>query len=63
MTPAEARKTLTAMTELDPEKAREEKARRDASGREATSRGVDTRNDTDHLPRRYREAARKYFER
>ncbi|MBX3460678.1 MAG: hypothetical protein KF696_12065 [Planctomycetes bacterium] len=51
------------MTELDPEKAREEKARRDASGREATSRGVDTRNDTDHLPRRYREAARKYFER
>lgn len=51
------------LTELDPEKAAEEKARREATGRDGTSRGVDTRNDTESLPRRYREAARKYFER
>ncbi len=49
--------------ELDPEKAKAEAARREASGRDASSKGVNTRDDNENLPRRYRDAARKYFER
>lgn len=48
---------------LDPNKAGDEKARREGSGRSAESSGLNTRDEEERLPRRYREAARKYFER
>jgi hypothetical protein len=49
--------------ELDPTKAGDETANRNETGREGASKGVNTRDDQSHLPRRFREAARKYFER
>lgn len=49
--------------ELDPNKAREESTGREASGRDATSRGIGAEDDTDRLPRRFRTAARLYFDR
>ncbi|MCA8913762.1 MAG: hypothetical protein KDB90_00020 [Planctomycetes bacterium] len=48
---------------LDPKKAAEEKARREATGRKSDSSGINTRDEEERLPRRYRDAARKYFER
>ena len=48
---------------LDPRKAAEEKARREASGAEGTGKGINTKEEEERLPRRYRETARKYFER
>jgi hypothetical protein len=47
---------------LDPDKARNEKAGRDLTGREGTSEGVNRLDDIERLPRKYREAAKKYFE-
>ncbi len=49
--------------ELDAKKAAEEKAAREATGRKGTSDDVNTKEELDRLPRRYRDAARKYFER
>jgi hypothetical protein len=51
------------MVELDPDSARDESAARKDRDRESTSRGIDTSGDIDRLPRRYQEAARRYFER
>lgn len=48
---------------LDPRKAAEEKARREAGGAEGTGKGINTKEEEERLPRRYRETARKYFER
>lgn len=48
---------------LDPSKAGDEKAVRDGTGRASESRGTNIRDEEERLPRRYREAARKYFER
>ncbi|MCB9895205.1 MAG: hypothetical protein H6839_12195 [Planctomycetes bacterium] len=48
---------------LDPTKAGGEKATRDATGRKSSSSGINTRDEEERLPRRYRDAARKYFER
>ena len=48
---------------LDPNKAGDETAKRDTTGREGDSSGINTRTDEERLPRRYRDAARKYFER
>lgn len=48
---------------LDPNKAAEESASREASGRNATSRGIGAEAETDRLPRRFRSAARLYFDR
>lgn len=48
---------------LDPSKAGDERANRDETGRESGSKGINTRQDEETLPRRYRDAARKYFER
>jgi hypothetical protein len=48
---------------LDPNKAGDEKARRDGTGRSSDSSGINTRDEEERLPRRYRDAARKYFER
>lgn len=48
---------------LDPNKARDEKASRDKTGRDSDSKGINTRDEEERLPRRYRDAARKYFER
>lgn len=48
---------------LDPKKAAEEKAARESTGRESGSHGLNTREEEETLPRRYRDAARKYFER
>jgi hypothetical protein len=48
---------------LDPNKAGDEKANRDATGRSSDSSGINTRDEEERLPRRYRDAARKYFER
>ena len=49
--------------ELDAKKAAEEKAAREATGRKGTGDDVNTKEELDRLPRRYRDAARKYFER
>jgi hypothetical protein len=48
---------------LDPNKAGDEKANRDTTGRSSDSSGINTRDEEERLPRRYRDAARKYFER
>ena len=48
---------------LDPTKAGDEKAGRDTTGRNSDSKGINTRDEEERLPRRYRDAARKYFER
>lgn len=48
---------------LDPRKAAEEKAWREKTGKESSSGGINTRDEEERLPRRYRDAARKYFER
>ncbi|MBE7491468.1 MAG: hypothetical protein HS108_06905 [Planctomycetes bacterium] len=48
---------------LDPDKAKDERARREATGAEGTGTGVNTKEEEERLPRRYRETARKYFER
>ncbi|MBZ0135649.1 MAG: hypothetical protein K8I27_04655 [Planctomycetes bacterium] len=48
---------------LDTDKAKEEEARRNKTGRDGTSSGINTRDEEERLPRRYRDAARKYFER
>ncbi len=48
---------------LDPEKAGDEAAGRDLSGRQSQSSGVNTRSSHEQLPRRFRDAARRYFER
>ncbi|MCA8936026.1 MAG: hypothetical protein KDB68_07455 [Planctomycetes bacterium] len=48
---------------LDPKKAAEEKAWREKTGNSSNSSGINTRDEEERLPRRYREAARKYFER
>jgi hypothetical protein len=48
---------------LDPNKARDEKANREKTGRDSDSKGINTRDEEERLPRRYRDAARKYFER
>lgn len=48
---------------LDPNKAKDETARRGTTGNEGTSQGVNTKEEEERLPRRYRETARKYFER
>jgi len=48
---------------LDPNKAKDEKATRESTGKEGTSKGVNTKEEEERLPRRYRETARKYFER
>jgi hypothetical protein len=48
---------------LDSNKAGDEKANRDATGRSSDSSGINTRDEEERLPRRYRDAARKYFER
>lgn len=52
-----------AKKELDAKKAAEEKAAREATGRKGTGDDVNTKEELDRLPRRYRDAARKYFER
>lgn len=49
--------------ELDAKKAAEERAKREATGRKGTGDDVNTKEELDRLPRRYRDAARKYFER
>lgn len=49
--------------ELDAKRAAEEKAAREATGRKGSSDDVNTREELDRLPRRYRDAAKKYFER
>lgn len=48
---------------LDPNKAGDEKAWREGTGRASDSSGINTRDEEERLPRRYRDAARKYFER
>ncbi|MCA8911327.1 MAG: hypothetical protein KDB82_06460 [Planctomycetes bacterium] len=48
---------------LDTEKARKEKAWREGTGNKSDSGGINTRDEEERLPRRYRDAARKYFER
>lgn len=48
---------------LDPNKAGSETAARGTTGRDGTSKGINTRDEDERLPRRYRDAARKYFER
>jgi hypothetical protein len=48
---------------LDPTKAKDEKATRGVTGAEGTGKGVNTREEEERLPRRYRETARKYFDR
>ena len=48
---------------LDPDKAKDEEAWRTKTGRDGTSKGINTRDEEERLPRRYRDAARKYFER
>ena len=48
---------------LDPNKATDENAGRDLSGNRSDSNSLNTREDQNRLPRRYQNAARKYFER
>lgn len=48
---------------LDPNKAKDETAKRGTTGNEGTSKGVNTKEEEERLPRRYRDTARKYFER
>ncbi|MCC6465284.1 MAG: hypothetical protein IT463_08100 [Planctomycetes bacterium] len=49
--------------ELDPTKAGHERATREAGTRSGSSGGLNTRDEEEQLPRRFRDAARKYFER
>ncbi|MHC4840854.1 MAG: hypothetical protein ACYTDT_07795 [Planctomycetota bacterium] len=49
--------------ELDPNKATDEKAGRDTTGNKSDSKSINTREDRARLPRKYKDAARKYFER
>jgi len=49
--------------DLDLKKAAEEKAAREMTGRKGGSEDINTKEELDRLPRRYRDAARKYFER
>lgn len=53
----------TEARELNPDKAGDENVRRGLTGRDGSSSGINTRDEEERLPRRFRDAARKYFER